>query len=186
MKSGITAIYRFKVALKGRRGIWRRIEIRGDQTLADLDRIIRIAFNHDTWDHLGEFYSGKPWYRSGYGEINPNGGGEGAKIPIASLGLQEDDRIGYVYDFGSEIHHYVTLESMSESTDPAARYPLIVSRNNPRYKYCVECAASGKKNVATQVCLDCSGKRDSEPEYICEDCGCADEHDDHFLEEIVY
>ena len=45
-------VYVFKVALKYRKGLWRRIEIKGDQTLADLDHIIRIAFNHDTWDHL--------------------------------------------------------------------------------------------------------------------------------------
>ena len=186
MRSRITEIYRFKVALKGRRRIWRRIEIRGDQTLADLDRIIRIAFNHDLWDHLGEFYSGKTWYRSGYGEINPDGEGEGAKIPVASIGLQEGDRIGYVYDFGSEIHHYVTLESISKNADPAARYPLIVSQNHPTYKYCVKCAASGKKNVATQICLDCSSEHRSEPEYLCEDCGYADKHEEHFLEEIVY
>ena len=36
-------VYVFKVVLKYRKGLWRLIEIKGNQTLADFDRIIRIA-----------------------------------------------------------------------------------------------------------------------------------------------
>jgi len=46
---GVCIQGRFEVSKKG---LWRRIEIKGDQTLADFDHIIRIAFNHDTWNHL--------------------------------------------------------------------------------------------------------------------------------------
>lgn len=48
--------YVFKVALMYRKGLWRRIEIKGGQTLGDFDHIIRDAFNNDTFDHLSEFF----------------------------------------------------------------------------------------------------------------------------------
>ena len=43
-------VYVFKVALKYTKGLWRRIEIKGSQTLGNFDSIIRIAFNYDTKD----------------------------------------------------------------------------------------------------------------------------------------
>jgi len=104
-------VYVFKVALKYRKGLWRRIEIKGDQTLADFDHIIRIAFDHDTWDHLSEFFMGE-WSRGGFGEIDPDGGGSGAEMRIEQLGLSEGDKLGYVYDFGDEIQHIITLEKI--------------------------------------------------------------------------
>ena len=52
-------VFQFKVSRVGRREIWRKIEIRGDQTLGKLDRIIRISFDLDTFDHLSAFYVGK-------------------------------------------------------------------------------------------------------------------------------
>lgn len=55
-------VYVFKAAFKYRKGVWRRIEIEGGQTLADFDGIMREAFNHDTWDHLSEFYGACTWY----------------------------------------------------------------------------------------------------------------------------
>ena len=178
-------IYRFKVALKGRPGLWRRIEIGGNQTLANFDRIIRNSFKLDTMDHLSEFYSGKPWYRTGYGDINPDGGGDGAKLQIDSLGLQEGSKIGYIHDFGTELHLYVTLESISKSADEGVKYPCIVSQNTPRHNFCVECAASGKKTFATQVCVDCTDEH-NKPEYLCDDHAFGEKHEEHFIDDIVY
>lgn len=43
-------VYRFKAALKYRKGLWRRIEIKGSQTLYKLDRILREVFHHDLSD----------------------------------------------------------------------------------------------------------------------------------------
>ncbi|MEA2045740.1 MAG: hypothetical protein U9N48_04370, partial [Euryarchaeota archaeon] len=67
-------IYVFKAALKYRKRLWRRIEIESDQTLGDLDYIMRVVFNHDIGDHLSEFYSGQIWQSEGFGEIDPDGG----------------------------------------------------------------------------------------------------------------
>ena len=105
--------YVFKVALKYRKGLWRRIEIKGDQTLGDFDHIIRDAFNHDSYDHLSEFFRGQ-WPQRGLGEIYPVGGGSSAKKQIDQLSLSEGDKLGYIYDFGDEIQHMVTLEKIVE------------------------------------------------------------------------
>ncbi len=180
-----TQIFTFKVAFKGRRRVWRTIEIRGDQTLADLDRAIRIAFDHELLDHLSEFYAGKKWYRSGFGEINPEGKGSGAGILISSLGLPVGYSLGHVYDFGSEIHHIVTLMGISDKYDPEAHYPRIVARNKPRYQYCVDCKSAGKTTIATVICMYCSEEA-GKPVYLCEKCSQSDKHSDHFVEDIVY
>lgn len=50
----------FVTALKGEEKFFsRRIEIKGNYTLAELDSIIRVAFNHDTFDHRSELYLGE-------------------------------------------------------------------------------------------------------------------------------
>ncbi len=175
-------VYVFKVALKYRKGIWRRIEIKDDQTLADFDRIIREAFNHDTWDHLSEFFRGQ-WSKGGFGEINPNGEGSGANKRIKQLGLSEGDKLGYVYDFGNEIQHIITLEKIVEA-EKGVKYPRVISKNKPRYRYCNRCKEQGKKTIATWICIECSEKEGREV-LLCEDC-LEKEHEDHYADEILY
>ncbi len=137
-------IYVFKVALKYRKGLWRQIEIRGDQTLGDLDEIIREAFNYDPWDHLSMFFNGRAWKLEDLGQIEPEGQGAGAKKQINQLGLSEGDTMEYVYDFGDDIQHVITLEKINESE---IRYqtPCIIAKSRTRLKYCKQCKNGGKK-----------------------------------------
>jgi len=176
-------VYRFKVALKHRRRLWRRIEIEGAQTLGDLDRTIREAFKHDLWDHLSEFFWGRVWKSKGLGEIYPGGGGSGAKKRIDSLGLSEGDRMEYVYDFGDDIQHIVTLEKVIEAEE-VTKHTRIISQNKPKYSYCEVCEKLGKKMVATWVCIECSNETQRDV-LVCEDC-LMKEHDDHYAEEMLY
>jgi len=176
-------VYVFKVALKHRKGLWRSIEISGDQTLGNFDDAIRKAFNHDTWDHMSEFFRGQIWNSEGFGEIEPGGGGSGADRRIDELGLSEGDKLEYVYDFGDEIQHVITLEKVVEP-EGGVEYPRIVSRSKPRYRYCEICKGEGKKTVATWVCIECSEK-EGRNVFLCEDC-LTREHEDHYAEEILY
>ena len=161
-------VYRFKVALKYRRGLWRTIEVKGSQRLVDLDREIRDAFSHDTSDHLSEFFPGRAKDSMGFGEINPDGGGDGARLRIESLGLKEGDRMEYVYDFGDYVQHVLSLESVTP-TSAEQEYPRVVAQDRPRHRYCIECEKAGKKTVATWVCVDCSDRRDKwVPVHLCE------------------
>lgn len=175
-------VYTFKVALKYRRGLWRRIEIRGDQTLGDFDGIIREVFNHDTMDHLSEFFEGR-WQHGGLGVIDPFREREGAYIQVKELDLTEGEELGYVYDFGDDIRHVATLERISEPEE-GVEYPRLVSINKPRYRYCDSCKKRGKKTVATWVCIKCSDV-ESRKVVLCEEC-MEENHEDHPAEEMLY
>lgn len=176
-------LYVFKAAFKYRKGLWRRIEIKGNQRLADFDDIMREAFNHDTGDHLSEFFSGRVWRSEGFGEIQPDGGGSGANKKINQLGFSEGDKIEYVYDFGDDIQHVVTLEKIIEP-EKGVKYPRIISRNKPRYRYCELCKKQGRKTIATWICIECSDEEQREV-LLCEDC-LMEEHEDHYADEILY
>ena len=123
-------VYRFRAQLKHRKGNWRVIEIKGDQTLGDLDAVLRETFNRDTWDHLSEFFPGEAHRSLGYGAINPFGNGPGGAKPIAALHLVPGGTLEYVYDFGDDIQHVLTLEEIVDP-EPDAPYPRVVARSQP-------------------------------------------------------
>jgi len=184
-------VYRFKAALKHNAKIWREIEIQGKHTLADLDRALRSAFDHDTFDHLSGFWklvqrrgSKRKRYREvDLGRINPFEGGEAADIQIAGLGLQAGDRLKYVYDFGDWVEHILTLKVINHP-ETGEEYPREVTRNKPRYMNCILCQNKEQDSRAQWICLTCSNIEQTEF-VICPDC--ADQHDeDHYLDEILY
>lgn len=111
----------------------RTIEIRGDQTLADLHRAIFNAFNREE-EHLYEFQL------KGAGPNDPNAerygptaamsdglAGDVAKTPIGALGLVAEEAFGYWFDFGDDWWHQVTV---LEVTKPKAKvkYPRMTNR----------------------------------------------------------
>jgi hypothetical protein len=178
----MSRVYRFKVALKRRTGLWRSIEIEGRQTLGDFDCAIREAFGHDTWDHLSEFWLGRVWRSEGLGEIEPGGKGEGASKRVEDLGLSEGGGLEYVYDFGDDVQHVITLERILEPEE-GAEYPRVVARNKPRYRLCVECKNRGEKNHAKWVCITCC--EEGREILLCDSC--ADKgHEDHYVVEKLY
>lgn len=182
-------VYRFKAALRYRRGLWRRIEIQGGQTLVEFDAVLRDAFSHDTLDHLSGFWkrirrgTGKRFREVDLGDINPLGEGSGADRHVAGLGLKPGDELKYVYDFGDWIEHRITLEEIVEP-EADAEYPRIAGQNRPRYRYCQSCKAKGRKTVATWICIDCSNEQQQNV-LVCEDC-LMPEHEGHWGEEILY
>ena len=178
-------VYRFKAAFKHRKGLWRRLEILGSQTLGGLDDTMRAAFRHDFHDHLSQFYLPIGGRRRpvGLGHIEPWGGGEGREPLVSHLGLETGDRLEYVYDFGDRIEHQLTLEAIEEPEE-GAEYPRQVGQNKPRYRYCERCKGRGKKTIATWMCIDCSN-REQRSVLVCEDC-LLEYHADHYVEEMVY
>jgi hypothetical protein len=185
-------VYRLKIALVYQRRIWRRIEIQGHHTLADLDDTIREAFNHDVFDHLGGFWklvarSGrkrKRYREVDLGHVYPGGqDGDGAKTCIAEIGLQVGDRMKYVYDFGDWIEHLIILEAIDEPKQNAD-YPREIKRNKPKYVHCVECLKEGIETNAEWICLTCSNEKQIDL-VLCE--GCMEKHnDEHYIVEIIY
>lgn len=183
-------VYRFKVSLKHRRGLWRRIEIQGGQTLADFDGFLRGEFKHDLSDHMSGFWrkvrrgDTKRFRELEIGTIAPFGGeGEGADTRIAAIGLAVGDEMKYVYDFGDWVEYVITLEAITEP-EAGARYPRVVAQNRARHKNCERCEDEGRRTRATWICIDCSNDEGRDV-LLCEDCLRA-EHEDHYANEIVH
>jgi len=94
-------VYCFHAQLAYKPSIWREVKIQGKQTLEDLDHVLRIAFQHDTFDHLSEFW--KKVVRTGgprkryrevdLGTVNYFEHDEGSDIAIAALKLQVGDQL---------------------------------------------------------------------------------------------
>ena len=116
------------------------------------------------------------------GTVEPMGGGEGSATKIAGLELSVRDQLKYVYDFGDWIEHRLALEAI-EAPQSNVKYPREVARNQPEYVYCVECQKKEKQKVAKWVCLSCTEDSGQET-WLCEKC--ADKHEEHYLEEILY
>ncbi len=141
-------VFRFRAARTRSPSHWREIEVQGKQTLADLDQALRNAFDHDDYDHLGGFWrlvargapaksgatrrgaAARARYREvELGVVEPMGGGEGAEVQVATLGLAVGDQLKYVYDFGDWIEHRLTLEAV-EKPQAGAKYPREVARGS--------------------------------------------------------
>ncbi|MEZ4664810.1 MAG: hypothetical protein R2911_45350 [Caldilineaceae bacterium] len=184
-------VYCFKCVLKYRKGLWRRIEIMGGQTLRDFNWILIDAFGHDA-DHMGGFWhrvrrgASKRFREIDLGSVDPFGGGDGAHVTIAEIGLQQGEELKYVFDFGDWYEHILTLEEIvpAAEVEPAAEYPRILDQNRPRYKYCRHCRAEGRQSVATWICIECSDA-EQEAVMVCDDC-LTKHHEEHYANEYEY
>jgi hypothetical protein len=105
--------------------ISRTIEIRGDQTLADLHRAIFRAFDREE-EHMYEFQIGGkrpmdpkarryvlPMAMDPFGEKAPAGDVE--RTAIESLGLKLRQAFGYWFDFGDDWWHRVEVRAIGEA-----------------------------------------------------------------------
>jgi hypothetical protein len=110
----------------------RDIEIRGDQTLAQLHDVIFQAF--DRFDeHLYEFQFGKrpmdpdgPNYGIGE-ETSGEGGGDARTTKLDELGLKPERVFGYWFDFGDDWYHQVQVERIEQAI-PTVTYPRVIKR----------------------------------------------------------
>jgi hypothetical protein len=136
-KPDTETIYTFKVSLRFSPGIWRKIDIRGSQTLHNLHKAIVSAFRRED-DHLYSFYmSNKIWDASSEYGIRVAGSTcrDAKKARIDSLGLTPRGRFLYLFDFGDQWEHPITLLKIREET-PQGNYPRIVERKGkapPQY-----------------------------------------------------
>ena len=120
----------------GAQVISRTIQIRGDQTLHDLHRAIFKAY--DRWGHhLYEFNVGKsPRDRSrlyvfsgGFGPIKVSCG-DPEVTTIDSLGLQEGQHFGYIFDMGDYWPHELEVKAI-EQGPLKGNYPTLIEKVGP-------------------------------------------------------
>jgi hypothetical protein len=140
--TALTTLYRFQVKLEWAKRIWRRIEMRGDQTLDDLHEAIQQAFRWDN-DHLYAFFlSGKAWdERSAYESPLSEEGRPASRYRLENLPLKAGQQFLYLFDFGDELRHLVKLEAIvPNGVNPTQvqSYPVITELHGevpPQYGY---------------------------------------------------
>lgn len=115
----------------------RTIEIRGDQTLADLHSVIFKAFDREE-EHMYEFQL------KGKGPNDPNAdryglaiglsddfgspmAGDVAQTQIGALGLEVEEPFGYWFDFGDDWWHQIQVTAIT-APQPKVKYPRITQR----------------------------------------------------------
>lgn len=111
----------------------RMIEIRGDQTLAQLHDAIFQAY--DRWDpHLYEFQFGKrpfdpdgPNYGIPEGPAGKGQPGDARTTKLDDLGLKPERVFGYWFDFGDDWLHQIQVERIDQAI-PTVSYPRIIKR----------------------------------------------------------
>jgi hypothetical protein len=145
-----SGIYTLKVALRGNKGIWRRIEIGGDQTLDDLHEMIYQAFDREE-EHLYSFYLPPPGsvgqarirdaleFTHPYVlEDDPFDDGQrfsAAETTVDELKLRRGRKFDYLFDFGDSWWHEITVEGVG-GTPEDVQYPRIVEKHGaspPQY-----------------------------------------------------
>jgi hypothetical protein len=118
-------VYRFRVR-RGKKEFL--LEVQGNNTLGDLDAVMREAFDRDPFDHLSEFTlitprgKGKRPRIKPFGAMDPLGEYAACKVRLAGLGLEPGAQLEYVYDFGEDIEHALILEDIEEP-EAKAKYP---------------------------------------------------------------
>ena len=146
-----SAVYTFKVALKGDTSIWRRIQVRGDQTLDEFHEAIYEAFDRDD-EHLYSFYFPPPGSRGQarirdavqhthpdffeYGDGWDDTQRHAAAVSlIDSLQLRRGRKFEYLFDFGDSWWHEITVEQI-DGVPEKVRYPRIIEKHGespPQY-----------------------------------------------------
>jgi hypothetical protein len=120
-------IYVFGAALVDVRGVRRTIAVRDDQTLDDLHHALRDAFGWDD-DHLYSFWlDGRFWSRSGPEYTHPwhaEAPAKPASVALARIGLDQGQKLAYVFDFGDEWRVRLTLRRLVD--DDGGTYPRLL------------------------------------------------------------
>ncbi|MCB9964290.1 MAG: plasmid pRiA4b ORF-3 family protein [Rhodospirillales bacterium] len=131
---------------KANKKIVRRIEVRGDQTLAELHEAIYAAFDREE-EHMFEFRLNEREYmdldakryvlpfvmEDDWGDRDKPAG-DVTTTTIGTLDLKEGDSFNYWFDFGDDWWHEIKIVSIADKApEPEKSYPKITSRtgNSP-------------------------------------------------------
>jgi hypothetical protein len=113
------AVYQLKVTLRGTRlPVWRRIQVPGGMTLAQLHQVLQVAMGWED-SHLHQFTVGGRVY----GRPDPEWEAPGARrvgdehqVPLQAL-VKPCDSFTYEYDFGDDWVHGVAVERVLPGED---------------------------------------------------------------------
>ena len=121
------SIYQLKVTLKGcRPPIWRRVQVRGSTTLAQLHWVIQLSMGW-TNSHLHSFdiqgvEYGEPMPDLGFDDLGMRDEGT---VVLSKIVRGEKFKFSYLYDFGDFWDHEILVEKVLEA-DPEVDYPVCI------------------------------------------------------------
>jgi len=120
-------IYQIKVTLRALQPpIWRRIQVRGDTTLAKFHRILQRVMG---WEdaHLHQFVIREKYYGvPDEEELGPHKTGDERKYKLSDVVPSENSEFTYTYDFGDNWEHILEIEK-TFPPDKSVRYPVCVA-----------------------------------------------------------
>jgi hypothetical protein len=145
----MTTVVTMKIALDGRAGTWRRMQVPADMTLYDLAYVICRSFNFD-FDHAFGFYS--EIKRSNYTiskrkfELFADRDGEGSDgalgvstSKVADAFPKAGAKMLYLFDYGDEWRFICEREPAVLDADPAivasGAAKVIASKGKPPVQY---------------------------------------------------
>jgi hypothetical protein len=140
--------YVFDAELVGYEGVTRTISARGDLTLVDLHYALQAAFDWDD-DHLYSFWLDDAFWAPGADRYThpchavkpaaPGANPKSAQVALDDLGLGMDQRLCYVFDFGSEWRVRLSLREVV--TDDGSASPRLLAAQGsapPQYGMLLE------------------------------------------------
>lgn len=114
---GPAPVYRVRIDLRDSKPpIWRRLELAGDATLADVHRLIQLAFAWEDY-HLHAFETDYGSYGNGAADL---GHRDPASVTLEQLLRAPGEKLRYTYDFGDDWVHVVKLEAILDA-DPGLK-----------------------------------------------------------------
>jgi hypothetical protein len=97
--------------------IWRRIQVPGSFTLADVHDVTQLVMGWED-SHMHLFEIGGARYGFGDNEFDDDEQDDSAVL-LGDLGLRQGDCFRYLYDFGDDWEHLVTVEAVRRDSRPA-------------------------------------------------------------------
>lgn len=118
--------------------ISRTIQMRGDQTLLALHKVIFKAFDREE-EHFHEFNFGEgPYDQEGPRYTLPSAmkdfmtdevtAGDVSKTTLDLLGLEVGRAFGYWFDFGDDWRHEIRVEAIGDAAPKGGRFPKVIAR----------------------------------------------------------
>src|SRR5215210_1682256 len=118
------AVYHLRIVLRGVSPlVWRRVLVRGDTTIADLQATFQLVLGW-TDEHLHRFViHGRAYGVARLGGISFRD--DPHRVHLADLGLRVRERFLYEYDFTDGWQHDVRVEQIAP-LEPGRRYPVCI------------------------------------------------------------
>ena len=118
----------FKVMFKYRKGIWRKIELKAEQTLENLHDSIQDALGWDD-DHLYSFFMDNKFYSkeedTEYTRPSHPEGRKTADIKAGAFGFKKGQKFAYLFDFGDE-HRFEIEVADFGIIQKGKKYPVLL------------------------------------------------------------